>query len=111
MTEPREWDFPPSMRQRRPPPPLEGEIIEPQSERIHRVEIEHRYVDHRRSFSPQRSVIIIALFVLGMIAIGSPGALILIGALLPHWFWVALGVVIAGLVLWNIRDQLFGRHL
>jgi hypothetical protein len=99
--EPWDWPEEPRQRRRRPPPILEGEIIEPQSEpRIHRVTVEHRHVDRRRQgIGPQRVVIVVAFAILALILVRSPGALILLGAIIPHWVWVTLGVIVAALVI------------
>jgi hypothetical protein len=116
MTEPREWDFPATMRarrgRRRRSPGHESipeiEILPPEPEpspRVHRIDIVHR----RRSPSPQRIVIIAAFAVLALILLRSPGALILLAVIIPAWFWVALGVIVATLVIASIRERSRGR--
>jgi hypothetical protein len=90
------WDWPPEPEKRSRRPQIE--VLPPESEpRIHRVEVRH--VDHRSAgISPQRVIIVVAFAVLALILVRSPGALILLGAIVPHWVWVTLGVVVAALV-------------
>ena len=104
-----EWDaFPdPPKRSRRPR--IEAvEILPPrQPDRTVRLDVHH----HHRSggINPHRLVVIAAFAVLGLVLIRSPGALILIGALIPHWIWLALGVTVAVLIIANIRNHRSGR--
>jgi hypothetical protein len=114
MTKPSlEWDYDnPKHRQsrRRPHPPLEGEILEPQSESEPRIHVNVN-VHHRRSGNLPRFVIVGALLILAVIMLRSPGALILLGALIPSTVWIALAIIIAILVLVSIRERLAGRDL
>jgi hypothetical protein len=64
MTKYREYDFDNPVhrrRYRRPPPPIEGEILEPDSEPHIRVTVEHRHVNHRQSNILPRLVTIAAI--------------------------------------------------
>jgi hypothetical protein len=103
-----EYDFDnPVHRQRRcrPPPPLEGEILTPEPEpTIVRVDVRHR----RRSIAP-RVVTIGALVIVVLILFRSPGALILLAALVPPTMWIAAGVIVAILTLMAIISKVRGH--
>jgi hypothetical protein len=47
--------------------------------------------------------------VLALILLRSPGALILLAVLIPAWFWGALGVIVATLIIASIRERSRGR--
>jgi hypothetical protein len=106
-----EWDIDnPKHRQRRPrqPPPLDGEVLEPEP-RI-RVEVVHRHQPPRRSIAPQM-VTIAALVVLVLILFRSPGALILLAVLLTAqpMLAVAIGGTIAVLIVAALWEWRHGR--
>ena len=105
-----EYDFDnPAHRQRRrrQPLPLEGEILEPEPEQP-TVHVVHHY--RRHGPTPQRIVIIAAFAILALVLLRSPGALVLLAVMIPSWVWLALGVIVAVLVLVSIREHRAGRH-
>ena len=85
-------------------------MLDPEPEqpepRIHRVTIEHRHV-HHRSASPQRLVIIVALFVLGVICLRSPGGLLMLAVLVPSTVWlvIAVMVVVMAVAAWRAKRR------
>jgi hypothetical protein len=104
MAQRYEWDFPPTMRprRRRPPPPLEGEILEPQSEpppRIHRVEVFHRYQPRQHSGLPPWVIaLLIIAAVMWVSPFGAVVALVMLAVFVTSHPTVALSVA-AALVL------------
>jgi hypothetical protein len=103
-----EWDFdnPKHHRQRRrhPRPPLEGEILTPDSER-QTIRID---VHHHSSILPQ-AAIVGAFVVVALILVRSPGALIMLAVLVPPKVWIVCGLAAAILVIIAIRERLAGR--
>jgi hypothetical protein len=93
-------------QRRRPPPPLEGEILTPEPEQP-TVHVVHHY--RRHGPTPQRLVIIAAFAVLALVLLRSPGALVLLAVMIPSWVWLALGVIVAVLVLVSVREHRAGR--
>jgi len=99
MTEWREWDWPQEKRSRRPR--IETvEILPPQQpERTARLDIHHHH--RREGIGPQRIVIVVAFIILALIMVRSPGALILLGAIIPVIAWKVAAVV--GAILFLLR--------
>jgi hypothetical protein len=106
-----EWDYdnPKHPRRRQPSTPvLEGEGLPQQDEQPRvRVEVIHHHRHHGPT--PQRIVIIAAFVILALILFRSPGALILLAALIPGHFWIACGVIVATLAIIAINERLRGR--
>jgi hypothetical protein len=102
------WDWPEEPRRgrrSRSSPPLEGEVLLPDdqpSPRIHRVEVHHH---HRRSIITPQMVTIAALVVLVLILIRSPAALLMAAVLVPATVWLALGIIVAILVVAALRER------
>ena len=108
MTEPMEWDFPPTMRPRRKPRIETVEILPPrQPERTVRLDVNVR---HRSSgINPQHVVIAVALFILLLVLFRSPGGLLMLAVLVPPVIWLAMAVTVAVLVIANIRNHRSGK--
>lgn len=115
-----EWDFPPTMRprrgrRRRPPPILEGEILEPELEREPhiRVSVEHRHVNHRQrqQIPPWLIVLLIIAVVMWISPFGAVVALVMGGILLTAHptVAIAIGAAIAVLVVASIANRRTGR--
>jgi hypothetical protein len=102
------WDWPEEPRKRSRRPRIERvEILPPRQpeQRIH-VNVNVR----RRPNIMPRAVTIAAMIVLALILVRSPGALIMLAVIIPAWFWLAVGVIIAVLTIVAIRERLAGRN-
>jgi hypothetical protein len=96
-------------QRRRPPPPLEGEILTPESEpRIHRVEIVH---NHRSGHVPQLIIAGALLFlVLRFLPQLGIGLLIAVALMVAYPIvGIAFGVIVATLAIIAIRNHRSGR--
>jgi hypothetical protein len=96
-----EWDaFPDPPKRRRKPRIETVEILPPrQPERTARLDIHHHH--RREGIGPQRLLIIVALVALAILVVRSPGALILISAIIPVIAWKVAAVV--GAILFLLR--------
>ena len=108
-----EWDAFPDPPKGRRKPRATIEVLDPEPEptpRVHRVTVDHVY--HRRSsegICPQRIVIVVAFAVLALVLLRSPGAFILLAALIPSSFWLALAVIVAVLAIVAVNERVKGR--
>lgn len=117
MTERYEWDFPATMRPRRgrrPPRPLEGEILtaeEPEpTPRIHRVEVTvHR---RRQQIPPWALAMVIIGCLCWLSPFGMVVALVMGGILVTAHpaIATAIGVIIAAVVIVAMRERRAGRE-
>jgi hypothetical protein len=69
----------------------------------------HRAYQPRRHSATPAWIVPLAIVVVVIILLRSPGALILLAVIIPAWFWLAIGVVIAVLVIVALREHLAGR--
>ena len=108
-----EWDIdnPAHRRRHRRPPPIDGEVLEPEpAPRIHRVEVT---VHHRRRH--QAPAWIIPLAIIAVLSMVTPYGLIVaivMGAVLVTAHpvvGIALGVTVAALVIVAIHERYRGR--
>jgi hypothetical protein len=112
-----EYDFdnPAHRQRRRPPPPLEGEILPSESEPRIRVTVEHRHVNHRqRQHIPPWAI---AMLIVGALCWLSPFGLIVGFVLISVFlamhpgFAIVLGVTVALVIIIAFRERLAGRRL
>jgi hypothetical protein len=54
-------------------------------------------------------VIVAALWILALILLRSPAALLMLAVLTPSWVWLAIGVTIAVLAIAAINERRHGR--
>ena len=120
MTAKYEHDWPPTMRprrgrRRRPPPILEGEILEPELEREPhiRVSVEHRHVNHRQrqQIPPWLVALLIVAAVMWISPFGAVIALVMISIFLTEHptVAVAIGGAIALVIAIALREKWHGR--
>jgi hypothetical protein len=92
---------------RRPPPIMEGEILEPESTPHIRVEVTH-HDPRRHQILPQHLIIVAALLFLTVIMIRSPGALLML-AVIGWKFLAAFAILAAILAIVAYREWRRGR--
>jgi hypothetical protein len=123
MTQPMEYDWPPTMRvrrgrRRRPSPILEGEILTPELEhepppRIHRVEVVHRaYQPRQRQHVPPWVIALLIMAVLMWISpFGTVVALVMLGILVSAHptFAATLLAALALVIIIAMRERWHGR--
>jgi hypothetical protein len=120
MSERFEWDYPPTMRQRRgrrrPEPVLEGEVLEPEPvqppPRI-RVEVTHRaYQPRQRQHIPPWLVALLIIAVLMWVSpFGAVIALVMISIFVTEYptIAIAIGGTIALVIVFALRERWYGR--
>jgi hypothetical protein len=113
------WDWPPEPKRRakRPPPPLQGEILMPEPEpeptpRI-RIEVTHRYQPRQRQHVPPWPV---ALVILAALCWISPFGLIIAAVMLgilvtshPTIAFVVVGMIVL-VIVFALRERWHGRR-
>jgi hypothetical protein len=102
-----EWDAFPDPPKRRRKQKRIVEVLEPEREQpTIRVDIRH----HRSGRTlPQHLVIVAALLILAVIMLRSPGAMILLDALIPSTVLIAFAIIVAILAIVAFREHLAGR--
>ena len=115
MTEPMEWDWPPTMRprRRRQPLPIEGEILEAEPTRRIRVEVVHRaYQPRQREHVPPWLVALLIIAVLMWVSpFGAIIAIIMASVLIashPTFAFVVSGMI-ALVAIAALRERWHGR--
>jgi hypothetical protein len=120
MSERFEWDYPPTMRQRRgrrrPEPVLEGEVLEPEPEqpppRI-RVEVVHRaHQPRQRQHVPPWLIALLIIAVLMWVSpFGAVIAIVMASVLIASHPTAAfvIGGMIALLIVFALRERWHGR--
>ena len=108
-----EWDIDnPAHRRRRPPPPLEGEVLEPEAApRVH-VEV-HHYVPRQRQHVPPWLVALLIIAVLMWVSpFGAVVALVMISIFVTAHptIAIAIGGTIVLLIVFAMRERWHGRR-